>query len=128
MDSFFQYLRKGLFKVKYDTEYNEEWNNKDTQSVSVTHSVNRKATQSVSVDRFATRSVNFFEICDHIVELDCSYTDLTILPDLPNVITLKCNHNLLTKLPSLPRITSLSCYNNKLNTLTCSSEVKYYLR
>ena len=51
--------------------------------------------------------------------LDCSYNQLTSLPDLPTSLTkLHCFHNQLTSLPDLPdSLTTLDCYNNQLTSL-----------
>ena len=51
--------------------------------------------------------------------LDCSYNQLTSLPDLPTSLTkLHCFHNQLTSLPNLPAsLTTLWCHENQLTSL-----------
>ena len=88
MDRFFMLLKENKFKVKYDIE----WTNFDTNS-----------------ERFV--------IYSHIIELDCSYNQLTILPELPNVQKLDCSGNELTALPELPNVKILCCPFNQLTML-----------
>ena len=52
-----------------------------------------------------------------VTELDCSYNNLTALPDLPKVKKLYCDNNQLTSLPELPNVTELDCDNNNLTSL-----------
>jgi len=71
-----------------------------------------------------------FETCDvdnipdipnynQITRIDCSYNQLSYLPDLPSTLTfLHCSNNQLSSLPDLPStLTHLWCYNNKLSSL-----------
>jgi hypothetical protein len=48
---------------------------------------------------------------------NCSYNQLTILPELPNCRILKCSHNKLTSLPELPNCRTLYCFDNQLTVL-----------
>jgi Leucine-rich repeat (LRR) protein len=59
------------------------------------------------------------ELIKHVIELDCSRHQLTILPNLPNCQKLWCEYNQLTTLPDLPNCQILFCYNNQLTTLPC---------
>ena len=53
----------------------------------------------------------------HIKILNCSYNQLTSLPDLPKCTKLYCLYNKLTSLPALPNCTILECENNQLTSL-----------
>ncbi len=52
-----------------------------------------------------------------LIYLDCSYKQLTSLPELPNNKILYCYDNQLTSLPELPKNEILKCYVNKLTSL-----------
>ena len=54
---------------------------------------------------------------DLIVQLICSFNQLTSLPLLPNLADLACFHNQLTSLPLFPKLTTLMCDNNALVSL-----------
>ena len=47
-------------------------------------------------------------------KLNCSYCNLTTLPELPQVTTLYCSRNQLTTLPLMPQVTILNCSENRL--------------
>ena len=49
--------------------------------------------------------------------LDCSYNELTKLPNLPECINLDCNNNKLTELPNLLKCKILDCSYNLLEKL-----------
>ena len=55
----------------------------------------------------------------HLKQLNCSYNQLTSLPDLnENSQYLNCHHNKLTSLPDLNKnLKILYCYNNQLTSL-----------
>ena len=55
----------------------------------------------------------------YLETLDCTYSKLTNLPDLPDsLILLNCSENKLISLPDLPKtLKHLNCQNNKLTNL-----------
>ena len=59
------------------------------------------------------------ELPDNLEDLRCYNNQLTTLPELPaSLQTLYCNDNQLTTLPELPAsLQTLYCYNNQLTTL-----------
>jgi hypothetical protein len=58
------------------------------------------------------------QLLSHVIELDCAYKKLTILPELPNCQYLYCYRNQLTTLPDLPNCQELDCSDNQLTTLS----------
>jgi len=53
----------------------------------------------------------------HVVKLNCSYSQITSLPPLPNCELLFCVGNNLTSLPDLPKCKKLYCVANDLRAL-----------
>ena len=64
-----------------------------------------------------------------LLKLNCSYNQLTSLPDLPNsLLELYCANNRLTSLPNLPNsLETLDCPNNELTSLPDLSDLLEYL-
>jgi Leucine-rich repeat (LRR) protein len=57
------------------------------------------------------------ELCDAIMELDCSNHQLIFLPALNRCTILFCSNNQLTSLPTLEKCTQLDCSSNQLTSL-----------
>ena len=53
----------------------------------------------------------------YLEKLDCSYTKITDLPELPNLRELYCYHTPLTVLPELPQCQKLYCSYTKITDL-----------
>ena len=94
MNRFFSLLREKKFIVKYDKCINE-----------------------TSINFEETHSVNFEEICNHIIRLDCHNNQLTEIPELLNLQWLDCHNNQLRELPELPNLKELYCHSNQLTKL-----------
>ena len=57
---------------------------------------------------------------DDIIDINCSWINLSVLPNLPNsLIRLCCHNNNLSSLPELPNsLTYIDCANNNLSSLS----------
>ena len=64
------------------------------------------------------------ETLSHIIELNCSFSSITIIPELPNIQILYCNDNLLIELNRVPNVIELYCHNNQLSELPELPNVK----
>jgi len=67
--------------------------------------------------RWKSRTEFFEWSAPQLVELDCSWNNLSKLPDLPKCEKLDCSYNKLTALPELPKCKKLYCYYNKIAEL-----------
>lgn len=60
---------------------------------------------------------NSTDIISRISYLDCSNSNLTSIPDLPNCQILVCDNNKISFIHQLPECVFLSCNNNKILTI-----------
>jgi Leucine-rich repeat (LRR) protein len=107
---------------KDPTWHEVEWTTEDHSGIIVRgfengRDVNNEKLVTLIASRFKNRTEFLEWAGPQLKELDCSGSNLTELPELPNCETLDCYNNQLTKLPELPKCQTLSCYNNKLTKL-----------
>jgi len=105
---------------KKDTSWHRaEWTteNYDGLKVEVADNPTRGKLIDSIYKRWKSRTEFFEWAALQLVELDCSVTDVTELPDLPECRELNCIYNNLTKLPKLPKCKRLYCYGNDLTEL-----------
>jgi len=74
--------------------------------------------------RWKNRTEFFKWAAPQLIELNCSWDNLTELPELPECKELYCYCNDLTKLPELPKCEKLYCYYNNLTELPELSKCK----
>jgi Leucine-rich repeat (LRR) protein len=61
---------------------------------------------------------NLWDALYHIIELDCSNSELIMLYPMANIVKLNCSHNRLTELPVMRSLVELDCSYNYITEIS----------
>jgi Leucine-rich repeat (LRR) protein len=57
--------------------------------------------------------------------INCSYSNVAIIEDMPSLVMLDCSNSRIKKLPDLPQLNSLYCSNTKIINIDHLKKINY---